>query len=707
VRSRRFTLWGRHRRAIVTVVLGALAAVASLLSGDGMGLFDGVVYDLSLAVTDRRPGTRNEPVAVIALDRDSLDSDELAAVPRVFLSPVWAKIVNGLTEADARAIGFDIIFSYSANRFPGFEGQYDRDFLAALARARGRVVLARSAGSYPAPPFVAAVFDPPVDSGRDEPGAIGYAELSPDPDGVFRRVASRVETAEGRALPTFAAALLDRAKGPDMPQLLLLAPRRPLEAMPAYRLVDVLRCLDRDPAAIRQAVAGKLVLIGTTLPEEDRKRSPDRFMLPPAPLKSHAGEANAGGCQLDRLGASDPEGRTSPGMFIHAAAVEAVLTGNLIRPVPPAGRAIAAGVTAVGGALLGFALPPLFGTLAIAALITLCLATAPVLLGFGLWFPAVLPAIAAVVSMVVAYVVRFVIEDRRRRRVQNAFGHYLAPAIVDQLLDSEAPLRLGGEEREVTIMFADLSGFTALSGKVGPTELMAVTNSYLAIIVAAVEATGGYVDKFIGDAVMGIWGAPAPNPDHAAAAARAALTAVAAVMRAKEAADAQGRPGYAVKIGLNSGRAVVGNVGAEQRYNYTAVGETVNIAARLESVPGDYGCRIVVGPTTAAAIKDRFVLNELDWVKVKGKEEPMAVYEVVAAREATDAATLAYPEQYHAALERYRAGEFAEAEECWRRDVTHPYLVGASPPLVMADRAAALRVDPPADWDGVYVKTTK
>jgi class 3 adenylate cyclase len=718
----------------VTVALAALAAAASLWAGGGMGLLDGLVYDLSLAVTDRRPGTTpraapgaapgaaDEPVAIIALDRDSLASDELAAMPRVFLGPLWAKIVNALSEADARAIGFDIIFAYSANRFPGFEGQYDRDFLAALARARGRVVLARSAGAYPAPPFVAAVFDPRADAGRSEPAAIGYAELTPDPDGVFRHAFARVASADGNSLPTLAAALLDRAQldraqldraqldraqldraqGPPMPESLLLAPRRPLEAMPTYRVVDVLRCLDRDPAALRQAFAGKIVLIGTTLPEEDRKPSPDRFMPAAEPR-----EATVGGCRLDRLGASDRESRTVPGVFVHAAAVVMVLTGNLIRPIPASGRAVAAGVTAAGGALLGFSLAPLLGTLAIGALVVLCLAATPVLLGFGWWFASVLPAAAAVVAMAVAYVVRFVIEDRRRRRVQKAFGHYLAPAIVDQLIDSEASLRLGGEERDVTIMFADLSGFTALSGRVGPTELMAVTNAYLAIIVAAVEATGGYVDKFIGDAVMGIWGAPAPDPDHAAAAARAALAAVAAVARAKDEADAEGRPGYSVKIGLNSGRAVVGNVGAAQRYNYTAVGETVNIAARLESVPGDYGCRIVVGPATAAAIKDRFVLNELDWVKVKGKEEPLAVYELVAERAAADAAILQYPEQYRAGLERYRAGDFAAAEQCWRGHVTHPHLAGASPPLVMAERAAALQADPPADWDGVYVKTTK
>ena len=665
-----------------------------------MGPLDGLVYDLSLAVSGSRPGRMDEPVALIALDRDSLDSDELAALPRVFLSPAWATVLNGLTDVDARAIGFDIIFSYSANRFPGLTGQYDRDFLAALARARDRVVLARSARSYPAPPFVGAVFDPIADAGKEEPGAVGYAELSPDSDGVFRRLTPQVETKDGQRLTTLAAALLERAKSP-MPSHVLLAPRAPLEAMPAYRLIDVLRCLEHEPATIRQAFAGKVVLIGTNLPEEDRKVAPDRFMRPATQR-----DANPG-CRLDRLGASDPGSHTTPGVFVHAAAVEAALTGNLIAPVPPVGRAIAAAMTAVAGALLGFSLTPLLAILSVVAVIVLCLAAALLSLGFGLWFPAVLPIGAAVAAMIVAYIVRFLVEERRRRRVQNAFGHYLAPAVVDQLVDSETPLRLGGEEREVTIMFADLSGFTALSGKVGPAELMAVTNSYLAIIVEAVEATGGYVDKFIGDAVMGIWGAPAPNPEHAAAAARAALAAVTGVMRAKAAADARHEPGYAVKIGLNSGRAVVGNVGAEKRYNYTAVGETVNIASRLESVPGDYACRVVVGPATAAAIQDRFVLNELDWVKVKGKDEPLSVYEVVAEKEGAAEAVLAYPTAYRAALDLYRVGRFTEAEAYWRVRVPHPHLVGPSPPLVMAERAAALRLDPPADWDGVFVKTTK
>src|SRR5260370_22953346 len=154
---------------------------------------------------------------------------------------------------------------------------------------------------------------------------------------------------------------------------------------------------------------------------------------------------------------------------------------------------------------------------------------------------------------------------------------------------------------------------------------------------------------------MAIWGAPLADPDHAANAAESGLLAIDSVVGAKADADMRGVSGYTAKIGLNTGPAVVGNVGAPKRYNYTAVGETVNIAARLESVPEDYGCRIVVGPRTAAALAGRFVLCELDWIKVKGKEEPFSVYELLGEQSTASGAERAYPAQYQAGLDCYRA----------------------------------------------------
>jgi len=262
----------RNFRIITTAVLAVLAVCASLVAGDQTNPIDGFFYDLSLAATKARPGSGANPVAVIALDRDSLAADEFAPLPRVFLTPIWARILDGLIASDVRTVGFDIVFEYSANRLPGSDGQYDKPFLEALVRARDRVLLARSARAVPAQPFVAAA----LDTGAD-------IELSPDTDGIYRWMEASLEMADGQSVPTFAAAVLSQARSVAMPSQLLLAPAAPLELIPAYRVVDVLRCLDRDPGALREVFAGKIVLIGTNLPEEDRKPTPDRFMRAPSP----------------------------------------------------------------------------------------------------------------------------------------------------------------------------------------------------------------------------------------------------------------------------------------------------------------------------------------------------------------------------------------------------------------------------------------
>ena len=208
-----------------------------------------------------------------------------------------------------------------------------------------------------------------------------------------------------------------------MPDPVLLAPAAPLETIPAYRLVDVLRCLDQRPAAVAEAFSGKVVLVGSNLPEEDRKRTPDRFMPQSTTQLVESGE-----CRLGRLGPSHAEGGTTPGVFVHAAAVQSVMTGNLVRPVPLVGRALAAVLASLGGSLLGFAAAPWLAVIGVTVLAAACFGLAVVVLAFGFWFPISVPVAAAIISMVLAYLVRFLVEERRRRRVQHAFSHYLARA---------------------------------------------------------------------------------------------------------------------------------------------------------------------------------------------------------------------------------------------------------------------------------------
>jgi class 3 adenylate cyclase/CHASE2 domain-containing sensor protein len=648
-------------------------------------------------------GTSNDsPVAIIAVDQRSLAAPELARYPRTLWSPVWAAVLDAVLGAGARTTGFDLLFAYSANEFvPAF----DRPLLEALARHRTQVVLARSAGSLPAAPFLAALLN--------DPDSLGLAELEADADGRFRRVRAHDGTPGEEAIPGLAASLLRRANGPPMPPEVLIAPRRHLERIPTYALIDVLRCEKMAPEALERAFRDRVVLIGSTLPEEDRKLAAGSGL---SPARGDGPPIHA--CGLRPLAASAPDSGTVPGVFLHAAAIEAVMTGRILRIAPVPAVAGLAGVTAVGGATVGLTLAPWFagGVLVLSASLLLALATAA-LMG-DLWVPLALPVVALGGAAVVAYVVRYLVEERGRRRIQDAFGHYLAPAVVERLAQEPEALRLGGEAREVTVMFADLSGFTAMSGTLAPEELTRLTNQYLGYIVEQVEATGGYVDKFIGDAVMAIWGAPAPEPRHAEHAIQAALGAVARIRAEATAARARGERSYSVKIGINSGPAVVGNVGTERRYNYTAVGETVNVASRLEGVPGLYACQIVVGPRTADLAKGAFLLRELDTIKVKGREAALAIFEPLTEQGAAAPELRDRVERYAEALAHYRAMRFAQAYTIWHTlacegAATLPTDDGTGelapdPASRMAERACAYAADPPTTpWDGVWVLTTK
>ncbi|HET9492089.1 MAG TPA: adenylate/guanylate cyclase domain-containing protein [Methylomirabilota bacterium] len=691
----------RRYRELATLAY-ALAALVLPLLADGPTAPDGPLLDVLVAARAALAGpaaSLDEPssVAVIALDEGSLFRSELSAYPRVLLAPVWAPILDGLAAADVRAVGFDIILAWSASVLAP---QFDRPLLEALARHGEHVVLARSAATLPARPYLAAL--------RFDERALGVVDLVADPDGSYRRVPSSHPTEAGESHPSFVAALLRRS-GATMPASLVLAPRRHPEGVPTYALADVYRCAREAPEALVQAFRGKVVLAGTVLPEEDRKMSTGRFLKPPTapgPLLHP--------CGLRRLPASAPHSASVPGVSLHAAAVAAVLEGRVTATAGPLVVAAAAALAAAGGAVAGLLLSPWIAALAVVVGALAIMASAIAALARDLWIPVAVPLLVLVGAPPLAYVVRYFVEERARLRLQRAFGHYVSPTLVARLAQDPSALRLGGERREVTVMFADLSGFTALSGKVEPEVLVRLTNEYLGYIADAVEATGGYVDKFIGDAVMAIWGAPLAHPEHAASGVRAALAAAARVEDARQAATARGEPGFSVKIALNSGEVIVGNVGTDRRYNYTAVGETVNLASRLESVPGLYGCKVVLGPSTAALAGKAFLVRELDWIKVKGADLPLTIFEPLGERAQADPALVERARRFAEALEHYRAMRFEVARCIWEELARAEQNAGEAPrqlptpAAVMAARARAYAAAlPPAPWDGVWVLSGK
>jgi class 3 adenylate cyclase len=277
---------------------------------------------------------------------------------------------------------------------------------------------------------------------------------------------------------------------------------------------------------------------------------------------------------------------------------------------------------------------------------------------------------------------------------ESALRRYLARPVVEQLIADPSRLRLGGEKREVTVLFFDVAGFTTLAESMAPEELVALCNAYLDALIEAIFRHGGTFDKFIGDAVMAFWGAPISQPDHAARACRAAVDMQAALRRFTGSHVDPRVRALRGRIGINTGEAVLGNLGSSQVMNYTAMGDAVNVASRLEGVNKLYGTSILVAETT---LSPGVAAREIDLIRVVGRSTPLRLYELLDESAASAEALAAYAE----GLAHYRARRFAEAERAFR--------AAEDPPaLVMADRSAALALEPPAaDWDGAHRLTSK
>jgi adenylate cyclase len=312
----------------------------------------------------------------------------------------------------------------------------------------------------------------------------------------------------------------------------------------------------------------------------------------------------------------------------------------------------------------------------------------------------------------------FVREQAQRRQIRSAFGQYLSPALVEQLAQSPEKLVLGGEEREMTIMFSDVRGFTTISEsyKHDPQGLTALMNRFLTPLTNAILARKGYIDKYMGDAIMAFWNAPLDDKGHELNACEAAVDMLERVdelnqVREQEALEA-GRPFIPlnVGVGLNTGICVVGNMGSDLKFNYSVLGDSVNLASRLEGQSKEYGFPIIVGSKTALAVKDKFAILELDFIMVKGKKEPEVIY-AIAGREDT-AHSGRFQRLRNLTIEMlacYRSRDWVGALEAIERgrktDDAHSleYLYN----LYEARIRGYQESPPPEDWNGAFALLTK
>ena len=313
---------------------------------------------------------------------------------------------------------------------------------------------------------------------------------------------------------------------------------------------------------------------------------------------------------------------------------------------------------------------------------------------FGYLLDALFPVITLTVVSFHGYIVKFLVELRQKLQIKKQFGTYLSPALVEKLQKNPELLRLGGESRELSIMFTDVRGFTSISEHYGKDVqgLTQIMNRYMTAMTAKIIENNGTLDKYIGDAQMAFWNAPLDEPNHAKMAVKTALQMMESLDEFNKEITAEGVPAFGMGLGINTGVVVVGNMGSVQRFDYTCLGDHVNLAARLEGQSKPYGVRIVLGPETAKQVSDVYSIFELDCIAVKGKKEGVKIF------------TLAEEtEQHKQFLEYYYRGQWYKAK------AIIPLCKNATPEMTAYYDAMEERLEggTPPNWDGTYRATSK
>jgi len=452
----------------------------------------------------------------------------------------------------------------------------------------------------------------------------------------------------------------------------------------------------------------RIVLMGTGFHDSDKFRTPFYGYVPRVE------------------GVSNPEPYTwMYGVEIHANALQNMLDGEYVRPLGPGRELLLLLLAALVTAGVVFWRGATWGATATVLMVLFILAegfwtwSGQVFLGVGptlslgsrfVWLPIVTLSLAAVIAYVgsVAYV--SVVEGREKRFIKSAFGKYVSPEVVAEIAEHPEALQLGGQKRPLSLLFSDLAGFTTLSEKMDPQELLSRLNEYLSEMTQIVMDEGGTLDKYIGDAIMAFWNAPKDVEDHADRALRTAILMQRRMGELNEhwrRADPNSTD-LVVRIGINTGTVVVGNVGGEDRFDYSAIGDAVNLAARLEPANKTYDTLVMASEyTLAAADWTRYRVRELDLIAVKGKEQPVTVYEVL---ELADGVLDPRREEavrlYDSGLDAYKHRDWELAAQYFRAATEADPSDG--PSRVYLARCLEYMADPPpADWDFVVRRTTK
>ena len=574
-------------------------------AGAWIHFFEHKTFDIQFTQFSR-PIQPDPSVVIVAINDVSLKEMEPELGRWPWSRRTMGEIVQYLNQLGVRTVGIDVLYPEHNLNDPTGD-----DFFVAQVREAKNVILA---ADFPGHGPALFPFPDLLQAARD----IGGIHLSEDPDGTTRRYQLWYHWQE-KVYPGFSWAVASQFVGESV--LKNQMPSFIQEAMPlnwygpngAFRYVDVSKLLkartqflaNDENQKLHQAAAAlfkdKIVLIGVT--------GAGLFDLRVTTFSS-----------------------VYPGVEVNATAVSNLLRAHFIRPVPSALVIIYVFVlSAITALLLSRIKSSLWDFLAALLLLLCVFAIGALSFHFlSLAFPMALPLLCVFFVSAGNMIWNYFTEGREKRFIRNAFSKYMNEEVLKELLKDPKNLELGGENKELTILFSDIRGFTAFSEKLRPDEVVSLLNEYLTSMVDIVFEYGGTLDKFIGDAVMAFWGAPLKTCDHARSAVQAALAMTRKVSELRAKWKAEGRPELRIGIGINTGVVTVGNIGSVRSQSYTVIGDEVNLASRLESLNKEFHTELIVSESSYLRLpeKERERFCDLGEVKVKGKEKAVRIYGV-------------------------------------------------------------------------------
>ncbi len=683
-------------------------------------------YDALIRARGERPHTSN--VVVVKIDENTLKELDYP-IPR----DKFGALLYIISASGAKAIGVDVFFSTAK---PDSASQFQNRALLQFAGLAKNVIHAvgpfvpgedigelktrdidkeaydhlhpfsiHRKGTESVFPRASYIDERPFDSLATLASGVGHVMLNPDSiDGIFRRMPFLVEYA-GDYYPAFGAALAFHVLNIDLNSITVTPAEEGLTVHAGTLEIPVTQNGEIEIDYAGKNRIYKEVSFYDVLAAFTRNDSAGARLL--SEFKDAVVIIGPTARSIADIGAT-PVSEKSPNCYVHANVYDQIMTSHYISHASFGSQffllvILSLAVTMASMLLrLRWSFP--IGILLLAGYLWFAYTA---FANTGIMYSLTQPIFAIFFSYAGAMSYISVTEGKQRAQITGMFQKYVDASVVEQLIDNPSMLKLGGEEREITTLFADIEGFTRMAEKLGPQNTVGLLNTYLSEMTNIILEEHGTLDKYIGDAIMAFWGAPLDDAEHAVHACAAALK----MQKKLEGLHTKwihfGRPVVNQRIGLNSGKAVVGNMGAEAKFNYTAVGDAVNLASRLEGVNKEYGTRLLMSEFTYRRVSKEILSREMDLVVVMGKTEPVRIYELIAmADEVQTDATKKFLDLYHQGLEAYKKRawksaieQFQHALQIRRDDIVSNIYIQRS--MLFIDSP------PPDNWNGVFVMTKK